>query len=149
MIFLSYTLSFYDYISIKRSMIRTGLEVLTLKPQGVLSQTKWTRYPTTNKIKEIIYFPSLICINPCDKVDISSVEDDHFCSLLNESGFILHIVCYQAIDEKSVDDIIKWKRETSTNMFAIIGQELSSSTILRYLSNVRISLKLSIAVTLS
>jgi hypothetical protein len=135
-ILLPYTVSFYDYISIKRTLVKAGLEVLTLKPQGVLSQTKWTRYPATNKIKEIIYLPSLLCINPCDKVDISSLEDDHFCGMLNESGFTVHIVCSQRIDDNLVRDIIQWKKDESNDMFAIIAQEFSSSSLLRYLGNV-------------
>jgi hypothetical protein len=44
------------------------------------------------RIREVIYISSAVCAFPSDDAD-AATEDDHFCSLLCDSGFVVHCVC--------------------------------------------------------
>ena len=58
---------------------------MTLKPPLTLGQSR-------KKIREIIYVPSHVSVQPEELTDNDCLYDDHFCSLLCDQGFIVHVM---------------------------------------------------------
>jgi hypothetical protein len=96
-------------------------------------------------IKEIVYIPSFFNFI-LDRTVTSCVDDDHFCSILCDKGFTVHVVDYKHKDSMNdvLLDVINWRvREwrVSPRNLCILGQELSVPKVLAFLAEVAFPFK--------
>ena len=84
-IFLRVAVQSSHYVTISRTSFK-GCQLVTLKPP--IGQSR----PTKSHIREIIYVPSHINVQPEELQDHDVLHDDHFCSLLCDQGFIVHVM---------------------------------------------------------
>ena len=110
--------------------------------------SKITNNKNNNYIKDIILCTSPITTSKCDHIYI---DDEHYCSLLCDRGFRIHILTstVDLLDCNTLDihdmnrdmsniDIIFKKLNINPKSTAIIAQELSVIALLRSLPEVRI-----------
>ena len=135
-----------EHSIVKRVRLKYA-NVLSLNPQKWLSTL--LNKSSHNKIKEIIVIPSLLCNIETLEYDYV-LDDEHFCSRLCDSGYIVHIVdpFIKTSDQSSecnlinaIIETISWRVDTnkvSPRNIAVLCNELSSSKFLYYLSEVMI-----------
>ena len=73
------------YVTISRTSFR-NCQLVTLTPPMGQSHTSKTH------IREIIYVPSHVNVHPEELEENDVLNDDHFCSLLCDQGFIVHVM---------------------------------------------------------
>lgn len=148
-----YSMSSDHYFTISRTSLRS-VNLVSLYPQGWLTRAiKSSTFQSGNRIREIIFVPSIFTAKECDEFS-SCVDDDHFCSLLCDAGYIVHILdpmkktdtetILNALDEEnhliySIKEAVEWRTITNklpARNVALMGSELSVAAVLSYLSEV-------------
>ena len=129
-------LIYSNYVSIHQHTFPHA-KVSTLLPQSWILKSIQP-YSSHNYIKEVIYVPSTLNLV---MENLSMVEDDHFCSLLCDQGFIVHIVHFHYCSSMNdiLVDIIKWRLKfsrISPKNIAIIAHELSVPKVLHFLTDI-------------
>jgi hypothetical protein len=146
MVRLSHCSSIYTITKIK---INKNV-VITLNPPVGNSKrfVSKTIHPDKNYIPDILFIPSIVSKELLDSLYL---DDDHFCSLLCDRGYFVHILCNDDVfprdssdkpiqclcDPKQLEKIIS-TLNLSPRSTAIISQELSSIALLRLLPQVSI-----------
>jgi len=131
------------YASIKRTRLDSGVEVLSFIPErSTISSSQ------SFGNQEIIFLPSPVSVDETFTAECVS-DDDSFCSLLNENGFIVHVISilpsqlppiltsipkfYQTI----FSETLSWRRKEGVDIskMTVIAHELSSLYVLSYLGS--------------
>ena len=135
-----FTISMY-YSTIQRTKMSYST-ITSMYPSSRLSNSIKNNH---NIITEIIYLKNIISLNKCDNMFI---DDEHFCSLLTDQGFIVHVINIKDNLPSNIilafNEALNWRIKQTTNrmLFALLCHELSVPKILNYVSEVSISLSL-------
>lgn len=127
-----------NHVSISRTVLKSS-KIITLVPKGwLLRSVKYSSKISQNCVKEILYFPSVSCLNCCDSIEYA-LDDEHFCSLLVDKGYAIHLVTSLKGEEVNLNEILSWKINHSysnsiSTQYGLICHELSVPKILRSLS---------------
>jgi hypothetical protein len=134
-----------DFFTLSRSSL-SSCNVVTLSPVSWLARTARVSdmKPNSNlsgtQIREIIYLPNLFELYE-DETSAAMFDDDHFCSLLVDRGYTVHVVfphqpkyCSDALAE-----IISARtRQIPGSSICLIGHEISVPRVLNYLTDVSV-----------
>ena len=100
LIFLLGSVQSSQYVTISRSSY-PSCSLVTLQPP--LGQIRTTKTP----IREIIYVPSHVNVQPEELEENDYLHDDHFCSLLCDQGFVVHVLQLNSLNKGRTSLIIK------------------------------------------
>ena len=141
----NYVLS--NFCTITKTLINRNT-IITMTPTSYTTKKVYSKISYNNYIKDIILCTSPITASKCDHIYI---DDEHYCSLLCDRGFRIHILTstVDLLDCNTLDihdmnrdmsniDVIFKKLSINPKSTAIIGQELSVIALLRSLPEVRI-----------
>ena len=139
-----------NFCTITKTLINRNT-IITMTPTSYTTKkvySKITNNKNNNYIKDIILCTSPITTSKCDHIYI---DDEHYCSLLCDRGFRIHVLTstVDLLDCNTLDihdmnrdmsniDVIFKKLNINPKSTAIIGQELSVIALLRSLPEVRI-----------
>lgn len=138
------------YINIDRTVLKYS-KVITLSPKGWLNRSIKNTMPTLTdkKIVEVIFIPNTIPLLWSDEPE-QCTDDDHFCSILCDQGFIVHIISITPSImpiinfDVAISEVINWRtsisksspsrNSLSSKSIALVAQELSVPRLLNWLS---------------
>ena len=98
-IFLLGAVQSSQYVTISRTSFKSCSLVTLQPPMGQLR-------PTKTPIREIIYVPSHINFQPEELEESDYLHDEHFCSLLCDQGFVVHVLRLNSPDKGMKDLLI-------------------------------------------
>jgi hypothetical protein len=134
-----------NYVSVHHKSLQLS-KICSLLPQSWIA--KAMKPATTNAyIKEIIYVPSQLSLSGGSRSDIKSCcQDDHFCSLLCDKGFTVHIIDYSLSTPMNdvLEEVVRWRireHRVQPRSLAILAHELIIPKTLSFLAEVALPMR--------
>jgi len=133
-----------DLQSVRRTVLKRGVSVLSLHPQGWLMRAT-RKQDAAVAIKEVVYVPSPLSLSSKEEEEEEEEEgftdDEHLCSRLCDRGYVVHVLMPPMDDRLDYFDalmqVLQWRRseqKVPLRTVCVVAQELACPHVLNWLA---------------